>query len=645
MYDEPLNTHRKLFLCNFFFLGIHFQITHSNRCFMKKIVLALVTVSFIQIQAFAGDEKITIPAVLKSATVYRTGAELVHTAKTILKQGNNYLVIEGLSNALDINSVQVGSDEKLTILSIEFSTDFLKPVVKSIVIKKMEDSVEVINKEINKIMVILRTDNELLDLLKSNRDMRGTQTGLSVSELMKMMEYYKTKSLETQNDIAQYQEKINKLNETVQKLKQQIGEEEQKNNQTTGRLLLQVVSPLAGNCNLTISYITAKASWNPSYDIRVENISKPISLLYKAKLVQTTGIDWKQVKLTLATSTPNQNNTAPLLKSWFLSYINPVTRLENNLYMNSVPSMLQGKVAGLSEVVVTGYGTREKDEDQDKPIKLRGISSIENSAPLYILNGEPVSQQQIAKLDPANIKSMEVLKDASATATYGARAVNGVILVTLKDNLGDYITVKDNELNVVFDIDLPYDVPGNGKEQNVSLKEFQVNTLFKYYAVPKLDKDAYLLGEIADWEQLNLLPGEANIIFEGTYTGKSYIDPNSTQDTLNLTLGKDKRIIVKKEKLKDYSSVKFPGSNKKQVFTYELTVKNNKKEPVQILLKDQYPLSTSKDIEVELLESSDASNNTELGVLTWKLQMDPGAVKKVRVSYSVKYPKDKYVNL
>ena len=612
---------------------------------MKKIVLALITVSFMHIQAFAGDEKVTAPAVLKSATVYRTGAELVHTAKTILKQGNNYLVIEGLSNALDINSVQVGSDEKLTILSIEFSTDFLKPVIQSTVIKRMEDSVEAINKEINKITVILRTDNELLDLLKSNREMRGTQTGLSVSELMKMMEYYKTKSLETQNDIAQYQEKVNKLNETMQKLKQQIDEEEQKNNQTTGRLLLQVISPLAGNCNLTISYITAKASWNPSYDIRVENISKPISLLYKAKLVQTTGIDWKQVKLTLATSTPNQNNTAPVLKNWFLSYNNPVTRLENNLYMNSVQSMLQGKVAGLSEVVVTGYGAKEKDEDLDKSIKLRGISSIENSAPLYILNGEPVSQQQIAKLDPANIKGIEVLKDTSATAAYGARAASGVILVTLKDNLGDYITVKDNELNVVFDIDLPYDVPGNGKEQNVSLKEFQVNTLFKYYAVPRLDKDSYLLGEVADWEQLNLLPGAANIIFEGTYTGKSYIDPNSTQDTLNLTLGKDKRIVVKREKLKDYSSVKFLGSNKKQVFTYELTVKNNKKEPVQMLLKDQYPLSTNKDIEVELLESSDASNNTELGVLTWKLQLDPGAVKKVRVSYSVKYPKDKYVNL
>jgi Domain of unknown function (DUF4139)/TonB-dependent Receptor Plug Domain len=348
------------------------------------------------------------------------------------------------------------------------------------------------------------------------------------------------------------------------------------------------------------------------------------------------------VKLTLATSSPNQNSNAPVLKSWFLDYTNPVTRLENNLYMNSMQSMLQNKAAGLEvstdkELVTTGYTNQ---------IKIRGLSTLKDApSPVYVINGGIITPEQFEKIDPKNIKSVDVRKGDQATSLYGAQAVNGAIVITLKDDLGDYITVKDNELSVVFDIDLPYDVPANGKEQNVSLKETTVNTLYKYYAVPRLDKDAYLLGELADWEALNLLPGEANIIFEGTYIGKSYIDPNSTNDTLNLTLGKDKRIVVKKEKLKDFSSVKFLGSNKKQVFTYELTVKNNKKEAVQMLLKDQYPLSTNKDIEVELMEFADASNNTELGILTWKLQLAPGETKKLRVSYSVKYPKDKYLNL
>jgi len=57
--------------------------------------------------------------------------------------------------------------------------------------------------------------------------------------------------------------------------------------------------------------------------------------------------------------------------------------------------------------------------------------------------------------------------------------------------------------------------------------------------------------------KLNLLPGDANIIVEGTYVGKSFIDPNATTDSLNLTLGKDKRVVIKRDKITDFSSVNF----------------------------------------------------------------------------------------
>ena len=507
---------------------------------MKKYLAFFMAVICLHTMASGADEKNIVSAVLKSATVYRTAAELTHQARAVLKQGANDLIIEGLSNGLDIGSVQIGAEEKLTILSVEFSTEFLKPAIRTAAVKKLDDSLEIVNREINRTQVLLKTDLELIDLLKANREIRGTQAGLSVAELMKMMDYYKTKSLETQNEIAQYQDKLNRLNELSEKVRLQINEEEQKNTKTTGRLNIQLISATGGVSNLTISYITSKAYWNPFYDIRVENISKPVSLLYKAKLVQTTGIDWKQVKLTLATAAPNQNSNAPILKSWFLDYTNPVSRMENNLYMNSVQSALQGAVPGLAqhleEVAVVGYGTEKKDAS----IRLRGVSTVQDKAPLYVLNGVVIEPGQLEKIDPKTIKSMDVVKDANATAVYGSRASNGVVVITLKDELSDYISVKDSELNVSFDIDLPYDVPGNGKEQTVSLKEFPVNTIYKYYAVPKLDKDAYLLGEVADWEQLNLLPGEANIIFEGTYIGKSYIDPNSTMDTLNLTLHRAK---------------------------------------------------------------------------------------------------------
>jgi TonB-dependent SusC/RagA subfamily outer membrane receptor len=604
---------------------------------LKHLSAGLVFLIFLK--AHGTDEPLIVPSSLKTVTVYRTGAELVHNTSVQLEKGNEELVIEGISNNIDINSVQINCPPAVTIMGVEFSNNYLVIPEVTSRIKLLQDSVDRVQKELEKVSVQIRTTADLLEVLKSNRDIKGQQTGLSVAELIKLMDYYKNKSTELQNELAQENERQKKLSDLILKIKMQIKEEENKNMKAAGQLKLQLSIATNGKYDFVVSYITPNAWWTPYYDIRVDDIKSPLKVIYKAKVAQTTGIDWKKVKLSLSTSVPNQWGNAPVLKSWFLSYINPVNVMEKSL--TNVPMALQGRVAGvnvqdassLNEVVVTGYA------------KIRGINTIKDSKPLYVVNGAVMSAEDFAKLNPNSIKSIDVLKDASATAIYGARANNGVVIVTLKDGLSDYVSMTDNELNVTFDIDLPYDVSTNGKEQTATLKEYSVNALYKYYAVPKLDKDAYLLAEVPDWENLNLLPGDANIIFEGTYVGKSFIDPSSTLDTLNLTLGRDKRVVIKKEKLIDYSSTKFLGSNKVQKFTYELTVKNNKKDTVRMMLKDQYPLSTNKEIEVELLDDGSASVNSEIGVLTWKLELAPGEVKKVRFSYSVKCPKDKVLNL
>jgi len=535
-------------------------------------------------EAGNGDERNIIPSTLRSATVYRNGAELVHKATATLKQGNNELVIEDISNNIDAASIQVGCSGNVTIMSVAFSKEYLKPETFSLVVRRLTDSIESIRKEQARLDLLMQSDRDLLGLLEANKSIAGTQNGLTMAELSKMVDYYKVKVTELRIELYAYQEKGAKLKALLGRLESQLNEEEKKNSKTSGSLILQLLSPMLGTYDLTVSYMTPSAYWNPFYDLKVDNNKDPLRLLYKAKLVQTTGIDWKQVKLILSTSSPNQHAAAPVLKLWLLKFIDPVARFERDLKSNSLTNALQGRAAGiairgtnsLSEVVVTGYGRGDGEASQE---------------------------------------------------------------------LGDYVSVNDNQLDVTFDIDIPYDVPANGKDQGVVLKEYKVPCGYQYYAAPGLDKDAYLLGQMPGWEKLNLLAGEANIIMEGTYIGKSYIDPNSTLDTLSLTLGRDKRVVVKREKVTDYSSVKFLGSNKKQVNTYEITVKNNKKENIQLLLKDQYPIPSTKDIETELLESSGALVNNESGILTWKVTLAPGESKKYRISYSVKYPKDKMLNL
>ena len=596
---------------------------------LKKIPFQIFL--FISVMAQASGDPLIIPSSLQNVTVYRSGAELTHKSAAQLKAGNYDLVIEDISNSIDMNSVQVNCPSAVTIMGMEFSNNFLIAPEISSGIKTLMDSAENIQKDIDKVNIQIQITTDLIEVLKANRDIKGQQTGLSVSELIKLMDYYKNKSTELQHDLVVYRDRYKKLNEQMLRIKNQVREEESRNTGKGGRLKLQLSVASPGKYDFLVSYVTPNAWWSPYYDVRVDDINSPLKLIYKAKLAQTTGIDWKKVKLSLSTSVPDQWGSAPVLKTWFLGYINPINVMERNLAVNRIQSF---------EESMKGVPGAAAD------IKIRGYSSMAgNNTPLYVVNGVAMSAEDFSKISQSAIKNIEVVKGASATALYGSRASNGVVLVTLKDGLEDYVSITDNELNVNFDIGLLYDVPTNGKEQTATLKEYSVGSIYKYYAVPKLDRDAYLLAEVPDWEKLNLLPGDANIIFEGTYVGKSFIDPSSTADTLNLTLGRDKRVVVKKEKLADYSSVKFLGSHKLQKISFELTVKNNKKDTVRMILKDQYPLSTNKEIEVELNDDGGGMDNTDTGVLTWKLELAPGESRKIRFAYSVKYPKDRVLNL
>ena len=216
---------------------------------------------------------------------------------------------------------------------------------------------------------------------------------------------------------------------------------------------------------------------------------------------------------------------------------------------------------------------------------------------------------------------------------------------SLEDSsVNQYTTMQENMLHVSFDIDLAYDILSNGKPHSVTMKEIKMPAKFQYYAAPKLEKEAFLLAEISDYGQYNLLPGEANIIFEGMYIGKTYLNANQTQDTLQLSMGRDKKIAIKREKVVDKSGTKFLSSNKEQTFTYDITVRNNKKERIAMVLKDQIPLSSDEKIEIELLDKDGAKLNKETGVLTWQIKLEPNESKKFRISYRVKYPKDQVIS-
>ncbi|RZF61382.1 DUF4139 domain-containing protein [Sphingobacterium corticibacterium] len=211
--------------------------------------------------------------------------------------------------------------------------------------------------------------------------------------------------------------------------------------------------------------------------------------------------------------------------------------------------------------------------------------------------------------------------------------------------LNDYVQQVENQLNTTFDIDIPYTIVSNGKQHAVSLKEYTHPASYQYYVAPRINQEVFLLAEMTDYEKLNLIPGQANVMFENMLVGKTYINPIDATDTLKLSLGRDKMISVKREKINDLSSSRLIGNSRTQTTIYEITIKNNKKSAVSLTLQEQYPLSTDKSMDITLEESNGGEVNRETGIVTWKLNIPAGGTQKLKFGYSVKHPKDKRVNL
>ena len=535
------------------------------------------TILFLASAMLFAQKPIFTTAKVKAATVYFNAAELSQTTAVNLPAGTSEIVIKNVADYLNENTVQIGAPNSVTVLSVQFTQNYISEYEideANPVIKKVRDSITWTEKEIKKIQIDKYSNQQTIALLDANQNVGGANTGLNVTELMKLVDFYKSKRTELDNAIVGSSEKETKLNLKLKNLNDKLEVNTQKEEKNSkGKLIVQVMNEIAGMVNLDINYITNNASWTPFYDLRAENITAPITMMYKAQVVQNTGIDWKKVNLTLSSGNPNQNNQAPLLSSWFLRY---------------------------QELAQLGYFSHDENAMTNK----------------LVMSGK----------------------------VFGNQIMDKEKMLSYPTSISDYTSINENQLNISFDIDIPYDVLSNNKPHSVALKEIKLPASYKYYAVPRVEKEAFLLAEINDYSKYNLLPGEANIIFEGLYVGKTSINPNQTTDTLNLSMGRDKKISIKREKVVDKSGTRFLSSKKEQTFTYDITIRNNKKEAVDLILKDQYPLSTDKETEVTLLESNDAKENKETGILTWNLKLNPNETKKIRLSYKVKYPKDKIIN-
>ena len=519
-----------------------------------------------------------ISAKLTEATVYLRGAALTHTASTTLKSGSQEVIIDGLSPDIEINSLKVKANGVL-ISATEFSQDYLTPREQTAHIKKLQDSLDLYQEQLKEAQNELTIHNQLLKLVTdgTQNNMSQKEGSVSIADINANMELYRTKAAELQKSIDKDNKKIEKLKETVKRLKNQISQDETENMQLNGMLRLSVSVPENITTTFTITYFTNMAQWVPCYDINIPSMDKSITLQSKAKVRQVTGLDWDNVKLTLSNATPNRSTVAPVFKTWFLSF------------QRSQPHR---------------YGSVAKELSTSNSIAY--AAAEENASKGYM--PKPTAAAPIM--------------------------------------MSDFVEVEDQDIQVSYAIAVPYDIPGNGKEKLIDLKSYDIKADFKYYSVPKLSDETYLVATLSDYEKYNLLPGEATVTFNNTFVGRTKLRPNDTESQISLTLITEPRLTVKREKQRDYCNTKHVGNNTTVTQSYLITVKNNLNRTAKLTLKEQYPISNDKDIEVKDVTVVPAAtyDKKDIGVVTWDLELNPGETRTFTVTYSVKHPTDRDIS-
>ncbi len=233
---------------------------------------------------------------------------------------------------------------------------------------------------------------------------------------------------------------------------------------------------------------------------------------------------------------------------------------------------------------------------------------------------------------------------AAPSAAYAKREADAELseVVTVRSiaSRGPAVDVNRQATTVEYAIATPFTVPSDGQPHTIAVQEHTLPASYTYYATPKLDKNAFLYARTTGWEDLALLSGDANVFFEGTYVGKSYLQLDTPKDTLDISLGRDKGVVVERVKRKASNEKALIGGKRTATIGWDISVRNTKAAAIALDLRDQYPLSPQGEIEVKLTDGGGAEVDKDKGLLTWKLNLAPKETKKAGFAYTVKYPKD-----
>jgi uncharacterized protein (TIGR02231 family) len=556
---------------------------------MKRIIF--IALLFVSAFSYAEENEKKITSSINNVTVFIQGAQVHRSGYASVPKGNSTLVFDNLANSINVQSIQATGRGAFTILDVQYRYHYPKPVV-------LDNSLpDAIQKELNQLMDTATKINFQLINIREKRAaiekekqlilnhplVQGRTKSDSLGLLIGTVDYIQDQLASIADRKLAVQMAENELTKKQQQVNQKIQDLRNYNSNKPKPKPNQPSHQI-----LVHVYAASATKGKVSLSYNVNNAGW--SPTYDIKATSFT----KPIELTYKASV--YQNTGIDWKNVKLTFSN------SNPNLRSTKPVLP--------VWYVDYYVHQK----------RNVTALSNATSVarrnrYFKEIESVEEDEV----------LDDLEVAKATTQYTNKVTNFS--------------------SVEFKVDVPFHIPSNGQRKTVLLENHELEGSYKHYIVPKLDRSAFVMAQVTGWEKLDLLVGGANVYFGGTLVGKTVLDPTAVQDTLLLSLGRDRNINVMR-KLKD-SETKTPliGSNKTYTATYYIEVKNRNSTPVELVVEDHIPNSRNENIEVELEKKADGKLETDTGFITWEFKLNPYAIKKWEYRFTITYPKDKTIAL
>jgi hypothetical protein len=611
-------------------------------------------------QAYSQDfSEQNLETAITEVTVYLQGGLVSRTGESEIPQGKSILSIKSLSPHIDEKSIQVKAKGEFTILSVNHRLNYLSKLKKDLRIDSLSQEIASLEFGISTNESRLQILLEKQSLLNENKYLGSEAASASLTQIKQAIEFYDKELTSIKTEEIKVKLKIKDLNEQKERIEREISTAAGKKGLPTGEIEIRIEASKRTEGSFSISYLVANTGWYPKYDVRVTTVDQPLKLNYKADVYQNTGVDWENVKLKLSNGNPNESGVVPDLETWYLNYA------RNQIFSRATYGAISKSVRNVSGTVLdaasgeplpgvnvnvrgTTVGT-VTDLDGNYSLTLPNAATHLRIAFIGCTTQEvPMTSETInVQLQPDIRQLSEVVVTGYASQLRGKVAginVRGNSSLNLEADMISTTTIE-NQTTVEFEVDTPYSIKSNGEKLSVDLKSFEIETLYEYYAVPKLEKEAFLIARIINWDQYNLLEGEANLYFEDAFVGRSVLDARSLNDTLNISLGRDKSIVIGREKVEEFSERKTIGTNKIETREFKIVARNKKSQAIKLTLFDQIPVAAINDISITPTALSKGKLNEKTGEVLWEIELEPQEQIALKLGYEVKYPKREKVIL